>query len=152
MNISRDGKTLLFDEQGEQSGPNYTVAMRDITGSPPVALGEGMAGDSSPDAKWVATTISHNQLLLLRTGAGTVRRIERATFTSTGLKFTGCPTASRSCSQREVGLAALPYGAALKVIKRGDLEYTCSWLPTPQRRTLGNPRFAGSSFQFTIRP
>lgn len=74
--ISRDGKTLLFDEQGEQSGPNYTVAIREMTGSPPVALGEGMAGDFSPDGKWVAATVSYNQLILLPTGAGSVRRID----------------------------------------------------------------------------
>jgi eukaryotic-like serine/threonine-protein kinase len=77
QDISRDGKTLLFDEQGEQSGPNYTVAMRDMSGSPPVALGEGMAGDFSPDGKWAAATVSHDQLLLLPTGAGTARQIER---------------------------------------------------------------------------
>ncbi len=77
VDISRDGKTLLFDEQGEQSGPNYTVAVRDMTGSPPVALGEGMAGDFSPDGKWAAATVSYTQLVLLPTGAGTMRRIDR---------------------------------------------------------------------------
>jgi len=75
--ISRDDKTLLFDEQGEQSGPNYTVAMRDLTGSPPVALGEGMAGDFSPDGKWAAASISYSQIVLLPTGAGTAKRIDR---------------------------------------------------------------------------
>ncbi len=77
VDISRDGKELLFDEQGEQTGPNYTVAMRDLTGSPPVALGEGMAGDFSPDGKWVAASVNYTQLVLLPTGPGTVRRIER---------------------------------------------------------------------------
>jgi eukaryotic-like serine/threonine-protein kinase len=77
VDISRDGKTLLFDEQGEQSGPNYTVAVRDMTGSQPVALGEGMAGDFSPDGKWVVATVSYTQLVLLPTGAGTMRRIDR---------------------------------------------------------------------------
>ena len=77
VDISRDGKTLLFDEQGEQTGPNYTVAVRDLTGSPPVALGEGMAGDFSPDGKWVAASVSYTQLVLLPTGPGTVRRVER---------------------------------------------------------------------------
>jgi DNA-binding winged helix-turn-helix (wHTH) protein/WD40 repeat protein len=77
VDISRDGKTLLFDEQGEQTGPNYTVAIRDLTGSPPVALGEGMAGDLSPDGKWAAASVSYTQLVLLPTGAGSVRRIER---------------------------------------------------------------------------
>jgi DNA-binding winged helix-turn-helix (wHTH) protein/Tol biopolymer transport system component len=74
--ISSDGRTLLFDEQGEQSGPNYTVAIRDMTGSPPIALGEGMAGDLSPDGKWAAATVSYKQLVLLPTGAGNTRRIE----------------------------------------------------------------------------
>ncbi len=75
--ISPDGTRILFDEQGEQTGPNYTVAMRDMTGSPPVALGEGMAGDFSPDGKWAAATVSYTQLVLLPTGAGTVKRIDR---------------------------------------------------------------------------
>lgn len=76
VDISRDGKTLLFDEQGEQGGPNYTVATRDMTGSPPVALGEGMPGGLSPDGKWAATTVSYTQLVLLPTGAGSARRID----------------------------------------------------------------------------
>jgi DNA-binding winged helix-turn-helix (wHTH) protein/Tol biopolymer transport system component len=77
VDISSDGKALLFDEQGEQTGPNYTVAIRDLAGSPPVALGEGMAGDFSPDGKWVAASVSYTQLVLLPTGPGTIRRIER---------------------------------------------------------------------------
>jgi eukaryotic-like serine/threonine-protein kinase len=75
--LSRDGSMLLFDEQGEQGGPTYTAAMRDLQGSPPIPLGEGMAGGFSPDGKWAATIVSYNQILLLPTGAGTVKRIER---------------------------------------------------------------------------
>jgi WD40-like Beta Propeller Repeat len=77
QSIAPGDDALLFDEQGEQSGPNYTVAMRDLRGSPPVALGEGMAGGLSPDGKWAAATVSYDQLLLLPTGAGTVKRLER---------------------------------------------------------------------------
>ncbi len=77
VDLSRDGKMLLFDEQGEQGGPTYTVAVRDMRGSPPIPLGEGMAGDFSPDGKWAPTVVSYSQILLLPTGAGTVRRIER---------------------------------------------------------------------------
>lgn len=76
--LSADGNTLLFDEQGEQSGPNYTVALRDLQGSPPVPLGEGMAGDLSPDGKWAAATVAYTQLVLLPTGAGTLKRLDRA--------------------------------------------------------------------------
>ncbi len=74
--ISRDGKMLLFDEQGEQSGPNYTVAIRDLEGSAPIPLGEGMAGDLSPDGKWAAATVNYKQIVLLPTGAGNLKRID----------------------------------------------------------------------------
>jgi len=82
--ISPDGKTVLLDEEGERSGPSYTVATRDIFGSSPVALGEGMAGEFSPDGKWAASTIDYTQIVLLPTGAGTARRIERANIEQYG--------------------------------------------------------------------
>jgi eukaryotic-like serine/threonine-protein kinase len=77
VDISRDGSTLLFDEQGEEGGPTYTVAERDMNGSPPIPLGEGMAGDFSPDGKWVISTVAYTQLELLPTGAGNIRHIDR---------------------------------------------------------------------------
>jgi DNA-binding winged helix-turn-helix (wHTH) protein len=77
VDISRDGSTLLFDEQGEEGGSTYTVAERDMQGSPPIPLGEGMAGDFSPDGKWAITTVAYTRLELLPTGAGTIRHIER---------------------------------------------------------------------------
>jgi Tol biopolymer transport system component len=76
VDLTPDGKQMVFDEQGEQGGPNYTVAMRDLSGSPPVPLGEGLAGGISPDGKWVAATINYAQLVLLPTGAGNSRRID----------------------------------------------------------------------------
>jgi DNA-binding winged helix-turn-helix (wHTH) protein/Tol biopolymer transport system component len=77
VDISSDGKTFLFDEQGEESGPTYTAAVRDMQGSPPIPLGEGMAGDFSPDGKWVVSTVSYTQLMLLPTGAGTVKKLDQ---------------------------------------------------------------------------
>jgi len=76
VDLSPDGNEMVFDEQGEQGGPTYTVAVRDLRGSPPVPLGGGMAGGFSPDGKWVAATINYGQLVLLPTGAGTSRRID----------------------------------------------------------------------------
>lgn len=76
VDLSHDGKTLLFDEQGEQAGSTYAVAMRSMDGSAPVSLGEGMSGDFSPDGKWAASIVSYKQLVLLPTGAGTPRRID----------------------------------------------------------------------------
>jgi DNA-binding winged helix-turn-helix (wHTH) protein len=76
IGLSPDGSEMVFDEQGDQGGPTYTVAIRDLRGSPPVPLGGGMAGGFSPDGKWVAATINYGQLVLLPTGAGTSRRVD----------------------------------------------------------------------------
>jgi DNA-binding winged helix-turn-helix (wHTH) protein/Tol biopolymer transport system component len=76
VDISGDGRTVLFDEQGAEAGANYTVALRNTQGSAPIPLGEGMAGGLSPDGKWTTTIVS-NQLLLLPTGAGTARPVDR---------------------------------------------------------------------------
>jgi DNA-binding winged helix-turn-helix (wHTH) protein/Tol biopolymer transport system component len=75
--ISSDGNTVLFHEEGSESGPTYTVAVRDTRGSPPIPLGQGMAGHLSPDGKWASTIISNTHLLLLPTGAGTAKQIEK---------------------------------------------------------------------------
>jgi len=53
--ISRDGHKIVFEEEGNGGGPNYTVFLRDTDGSPPVRIGEGLAGAISPDNKWVIT-------------------------------------------------------------------------------------------------
>jgi eukaryotic-like serine/threonine-protein kinase len=78
--ISADGKTLLFDEEGgggsldysKSGGLSYAVYVRKTDGSPAVLLGEGGAVSLSPDGKWVVaqTQASPSQLRLLTTGAG----------------------------------------------------------------------------------
>jgi len=73
--ISGDGNTILFDEEGVESGPTYTVAMRDMRGSPPIPIGQGTAGNLSPDGKWATTIVSNARLLLLPTGAGTAKQM-----------------------------------------------------------------------------
>ena len=77
VGFSADGNTILFSEQSEQSGPNYTVAIRDLRGSAPIPLGEGLAGDLSPDGKWATAVIASAQLVVLPTGAGSMKRLER---------------------------------------------------------------------------
>ena len=84
--LSADGNKLLFDEQGEGGGPNYAVALRDMQGSPPIPLGEGMAGGFSPDGKWATSIVSNSRLLLLPTGAGTVRQLERNDIEQYGME------------------------------------------------------------------
>ena len=76
--ISRDGRTLLFDEEGEGGGSNYAVCVRGMDGSQPIRLGEGSAEDLSPDGKWVVATrywTSPPDLVLLPTGPGQPRAL-----------------------------------------------------------------------------
>ncbi|HXN20685.1 MAG TPA: hypothetical protein VN875_20290 [Candidatus Binatus sp.] len=76
--ISSDGNTVLFNEEAAESGPTYTVAVRDTRGSPPIPLGQGMTGNLSPDGKWATTIVSNSHLLLLPTGAGTAKQTEKS--------------------------------------------------------------------------
>ncbi len=69
--ISQDGRKILFEEEGNGGGPNYTVFLRDTDGSPPAKIGEGLAGAISPDGKWVITRPAKGgPLSLVPTGAG----------------------------------------------------------------------------------
>jgi Tol biopolymer transport system component/predicted Ser/Thr protein kinase len=78
--LSADGKTLLFDEEGIGGGVQYgdaqdltyAVYVRNTDGTPAIRLGEGGASALSPDQKWVivVTPIAPGQLRLLPTGAG----------------------------------------------------------------------------------
>jgi len=83
--LSNDGKTLLFDEEGgggaldysKSSGFTYAVYLRKTDGSPAVLLGEGGAVALSPDGKWaiVQTQDSPSKLRILPTGPGQPRDI-----------------------------------------------------------------------------
>ncbi len=78
-NISPDGKYILFEEEGEGGGPDYTVYMRPMDGSPAVALGHGRGAAFSPDNKWVLTltNTTPSQFVLVPTGAGEPRQVTK---------------------------------------------------------------------------
>ena len=72
--VSRDGKKVLFEEEGDGGGPNYTVFLRDMNGAPPVRIGSGVGQAISPDGKWVITKpAEEGALMLVPTGAGEAR-------------------------------------------------------------------------------
>jgi hypothetical protein len=76
--LSSDGSTLLLGEKGEGGGGVGAVYVRKTDGSPPVRLGEGYALALSPDRKWaLAAPISFTELLLLPTGIGQAKKLER---------------------------------------------------------------------------
>ncbi len=85
--LSADGKTLLFDEEGgggaldysKSSGLTYAVYIRKTDGSPAVLLGEGGAVALSPDGKWAIAQSqeSPSQFRLLPTGAGEPRDLTK---------------------------------------------------------------------------
>jgi eukaryotic-like serine/threonine-protein kinase len=78
MDISKDGKKILFGEEGENSGSSYQVGVRPTDGSPPVILGQGIAQSLSPDGKWALSLLPppDEKLVLLPTGVGTSKSLE----------------------------------------------------------------------------
>jgi eukaryotic-like serine/threonine-protein kinase len=95
--LSADGKTLLFDEEGgggaldysKSSGMTYAVYIRKTDGSPAVLLGEGGAVALSPDGKSVIaqTQDTPSQLKLLTTGAGEPRDLTKDNVNHTWAKW-----------------------------------------------------------------
>jgi len=74
--ISHDGRKIVFEEEGDGGGPNYTIFLRDTDGSPPSRIGEGMGLAISPDEKWVITKPAKGgPLSLVPTGAGESRQL-----------------------------------------------------------------------------
>ena len=80
--LSRDGRTFLFGEQGDGGGPDYAAYIRGTDGSPPVLLGKGSALSLSPDGRFalVVNLAAPPHLALLPTGAGQPRPLPRGTI------------------------------------------------------------------------
>ena len=95
--LSANGKTLLFDEEGsggglaysKSGGLTYAVYVRKTDGSPAVLLGEGAAVALSPDGKWVVAQSpgSPAQLRLLPTGVGEAKVLTQDTINHTWARW-----------------------------------------------------------------
>ncbi len=75
--ISRDGKLVLFEEEGNQL-QNYAVYVRSVDGSPAVPIGDGYGMALSPDKNWALAerlTEPTHEVWLLPVGPGEARRI-----------------------------------------------------------------------------
>jgi eukaryotic-like serine/threonine-protein kinase len=93
MDISNDGKSILFAEFGEAVDSSYASLLRRMDRSPPKRLGAGFAQALSPDGQWALSIVPAMppKILLLPTGAGQVRELalgnliaQRADWSSDG--------------------------------------------------------------------
>jgi len=75
--LSSDAQTLLFDEEGEAGGANYSVHVRHADQTPVVRLGEGNALALSPNGRWALSMLpaANSPFLLLPTGTGERKQI-----------------------------------------------------------------------------
>nr|WP_275975997.1 protein kinase [Geothrix oryzisoli] len=74
QDLSADGSTLIFNEQGEGSGAHYDIYLRKTDGSPAVRLAKGAYPILSPDGHRVAALAEGmpHRIQILPTGAGEV--------------------------------------------------------------------------------
>jgi eukaryotic-like serine/threonine-protein kinase len=78
IDVSEDGKQILFIEAGEAGGGEYAVFSRDTTGTSAVRLGQGSATAFSPDGKWTLVlrqNVTPPDFVLLPTGVGEQRSV-----------------------------------------------------------------------------
>lgn len=76
--ISPDGSTILFDEEGEGGGPNYSVFVRRTDGAPAVRIGDGYAIRLSPDLQSALTNTPadpSNAFTITPIGPGEARKV-----------------------------------------------------------------------------
>jgi eukaryotic-like serine/threonine-protein kinase len=81
-NLSKDGRWVLFEEEGMGAGPNYSVYLRNTDGSPAVRLGEGSAAALSDDGQWAATVslAENDRMVFVPRGAGDARTLRLPGF------------------------------------------------------------------------
>jgi Tol biopolymer transport system component len=87
--ISPDGHKIIFEEEGNGGGANYTAFVRDTDGSPPIRIGEGMPKAISPDSRWVITVSAKGgPLTLVPTGAGEARQLTHDSVSYGNMRWT----------------------------------------------------------------
>jgi hypothetical protein len=76
--ISRDGQSLLLDEESSSAGPGYAVCLRKTKDSPVVVLGEGFPQALSPDGRWALALVydTPQRIVAYPTGAGDSKEVD----------------------------------------------------------------------------
>jgi serine/threonine protein kinase/Tol biopolymer transport system component len=78
VDISRDGRLILFNEVLSGAGRSFRTSLRGTDGSPAVRLGEGYGFALSPDNRWALAFTGKGptlEFVLLPTGAGEAKRL-----------------------------------------------------------------------------
>ena len=73
--FSEDGAQILMGDESSASGTHHASFLRNVDGSSAVKVGEGDGIALSPDGEWVLSRIPPDELVLLPTGAGEIRRL-----------------------------------------------------------------------------
>lgn len=95
IDLSRDGRWVLFSEAGQGAGAEGAAYLRNTDGSPAVRLATGRALALSPDTRWAVCSSGTGAVPyvdIVPTGAGDVRRLPE-----NGLRYVGArwhPTAN----------------------------------------------------------
>ncbi len=92
IDISEDGKLILFIEAGEAGGGEYAVFSRDTNGTSAVRLGQGSGEALSPDGKWALVlrqNMSPPDFILLPTGVGQQQAVSTGNVVPSGGQFFG---------------------------------------------------------------
>ncbi len=77
--FSADGAQILMGDESSASGIHHASFLRNVDGSSAVRVGEGDGIALSPDGEWVLSRIPPDELVLLPTGAGEIRRLSLST-------------------------------------------------------------------------
>jgi len=80
--LSRNGDYAVIGDWSAIGSQDYSVYYVKLDGSPPVLLGNGIAGGISPDNKWVASILPSDtaKVLLLPTGVGETKTVSAPDF------------------------------------------------------------------------
>jgi Tol biopolymer transport system component len=88
--ISPDGRQVLLNEEGANSGPDYDVYVRRSDGAAPVRVGDGHGYDFSPDMKSVLSSLTlqiPRQLFLIPLGPGETKQVTHASIDRSYARF-----------------------------------------------------------------
>ena len=86
--VSRDGHKILFEEESDGGGPNYTVFLRDTDGTPrPVSVKELPWRFRQMVSRAITKPAKGEALTLIPTGAGEARQLTHDKITYNAVRW-----------------------------------------------------------------